>query len=618
MFRPIETGDNAIASPINNNNALSQESALLLAEYRPPVLPVQEDDFLEFTNLYEDTPVVAVSREQSVGVPVIGVTDTNVAVKPLAELSEKRSAFEFDPDAPRTVSVEETDSPASPRNWTMAIDLTASGDVRYNGENIPTGATSKLAQILDMAEKTRDQPITLYVQAALPLPTTVGEDGRVHSNRKDQEVATYRLENGQVTLVDQGPSRGLEQDLVELLKRASQRAGEGNLGLIIQSHGFAAKGLGGDTGEVSLSELEQAITNGLEGSSKTSLDLINFDSCLMGNLNVVQSMQGEAEHIVASAEIESAVEDADGQNMRTTLSALFDNPDLTPEEYAAVSVRLASEGHNDESGNTDLDSTGTYTLAHIAVEQYPQMEVAMDELGAELTQLIADPAQRQTITEIMDGIRPFSEGGAMLSGSFTFANRDLGLFLTALDEKVRDGELSDPDGSLIRGLEQTRQAISELIPQYHGENFDQYDQMSGLSLFLPDGEHLDVTSLMQEASPLGDMVSSLSNNNAIFDNRDRLVKSLTFNLETMSSYGDTSALAAGIGRIGVAEDEAQMKDAIAYLKALLEKEQSGVLGNAWMAEERPEFNNTRDEIFAEQLEQLSPKWREFLTSLRLQ
>lgn len=588
----------------------------MLAEYRPPVLPVHEGDFLDFTNPFADAP--AAPAEASAVAQVIDALDANVALKPSTEVTEKRSPFEFQADAPRAITVEETDVPESPRQWTMAIDLTASGDVNFNGENVPTGAASKLAQILEMAEKTRDQPITLYVQAVLPLPTTVGEDGRVHSNRKDQEVATYRLEDGQVMLVDQGPTRGFEQDLVELLKRASQRAGEGNLGLIIQSHGYAAKGLGGDTGEVSLSELEQAITNGLDGSGKTSLDLLNFDSCLMGNLNVVQAMQGEADHLVASAEVESAVADADGQNMRTTLGALFDNPDLTPEAFAALSVQLASEGHNGETGNTDLDSTGTYTLAHLNVAQYPQLETALDKLGGGLAQLIADTPQRHILAEIMNGIQPFSEGGAMLSGSFSFANRDLGLFLDAIDEEVQNGNLHDTDGSIARLLEDTREALSQVVPQFHGESFDQYDQMSGLSLFLPDEEHIDVTNLMQDSSPISHMVSSVSNSrNKVFENRDNLVKSLTFNLQELSGYGDTSELAAGIGRISGAEDMAQMETAIADMKALLIKVQSGVLGDAWMTMERPKFNNTRDGIFAEQLEQLPPKWQMFLNSMRL-
>ncbi|HNA74862.1 MAG TPA: hypothetical protein PKW73_16045, partial [Candidatus Obscuribacter sp.] len=157
------------------------------------------------------------------------------------------------------VSVNETDSPSSPRRWTMAIDLTASGNVEFQGERRPTGADNKLQQILDLAERTKDTPVTLYVQAALPLPETVRADGSVMTNRNDQQVATYRLEDGQIKLVDQGPSQGFQQNLENLLQRASQRAGQGNLGLMIQSHGFAANGLGGDTGEASLDELEQTI-----------------------------------------------------------------------------------------------------------------------------------------------------------------------------------------------------------------------------------------------------------------------------------------------------------------------------------------------------------------------
>jgi hypothetical protein len=606
MFRSEEIGDSAIASP-RVNNALSLESAQLLAEFKPPVLPAHTGDFLDLTNPYGDSE----SMDWNSDTGSIGLVSENQA-------PEKKS-LAFQPDAPRTVSVDETDAPDSPRNWTMAIDLTSGGDVEYNGERIPTGAAGKLSEILELAEKTRDQPVTLYVQATLPLPQIVREDGSIRTNRNDQEVATYRLEDGQITLVDRGPSRGFEHDLVELLKRASERAGDGNLGLIIQSHGYAAKGLGGDSGEVSLAELEQAITSGLDGSGKTSLDLLNFDSCLMGNLNVIQAMQGNAEHIVASAEVESAVADADGQNMRTTLGALLDNPDLTPEEYAAVSIELASAGHNDETGNTDLNSTGTYTLAHVDVDQYPQLEAGINELGEELSELIADPAQRQTLVELMNEIQPFSEGGAMLSGSFAPANRDLGLFLAELEQAVSNGDLKDSDGSLSATVGEVRDALSDVVPQYHGENFGQYEEMSGLSLFLPNYEHIDVTSLLQDASPLRHMISSVNNAKlADFNSRENLVRSLTFNLESLSSYGDASSLASAIENLRAAEDQAQTDIAMANLQSMLVDANSGDLGAAWMNANRSEYDERRDQIFAQELEQLPPAWSDFINSLRVQ
>lgn len=606
MFRSEEIGDSAIASP-KVNTAIALESAQLLAEYKPPVLPSHTGDFLDLTNPYGD-------GESMDWNSVSG----SVGLASESQTPEKRS-LTFQPDAPRTVSVDDFDAPDSPRNWTMAIDLTSAGDVEFNGERIPTGAAGKLSEILELAEKTRDQPVTLYVQATLPLPQIVREDGSIRTNRNDLEVATYRLEDGEITLVDQGPSRGFDHDLVELLKRASERAGEGNLGLIIQSHGYAAKGLGGDSGEVSLAELEQAITSGLEGSGKSELDLLNFDSCLMGNLNVIQAMQGNADHIVASAEVESAVADADGQNMRTTLGALLDNPNLTPEEYAAVSIELASAGHNGETGNTDLDSTGTYTLAHVDVDQFAQLEAGVNELGEELSALIDDPSQRQTLVELMNEIQPFSEGGAMLSGSFASANRDLGLFLTELEQAVSSGELRDPDGSLSETVGEVRDALSDVVPQYHGENFGQYEEMAGLSLFLPNDEHVDVTSLLQEASPLRHMISSVNNATlADFSKRENLVRSLTYNLETLSSFGDTSALTAAIENLRTAEDQAQTNIAMANLQSLLVDANSQDLGAAWMNANRPGYNERRDAIFAQELEQMPPAWSDFINSLRVQ
>lgn len=516
------------------------------------------------------------------------------------------------------VSVNETDSPSSPRRWTMAIDLTASGNVEFQGERRPTGADNKLQQILDLAERTKDTPVTLYVQAALPLPETVRADGSVMTNRNDQQVATYRLEDGQIKLVDQGPSQGFQQNLENLLQRASQRAGQGNLGLMIQSHGFAANGLGGDTGEASLDELEQTIRNGLKASGREALDILNFDSCSMGNLNVAQAMQGEARHVVASAEVERSLNDADGQNVRTTLGAILDQPDLSPQDFADRSIALARQGHNDDTGNLNPEASGTETLAHLDLSKYPQMEATLDNLGEKLMTAASQPQNRQALVQIIDGVNPFASEGARISGAFEPSRRDLGLFLNALEQGLKENKITDPDGSLKQALEASRSALKSLVRDFHGENYKGYNEMAGVSVFLPGSDILSLDAHIAANSPLTDMLTSSTPGRkfARFDNRENLAESLNRSLEDMENLGDTKPLAQAVEKMATAKNETEFDQSLRQLQDLLRETQAGPLGRALIEAQRQDMQERRNRLFEQQLNRLPPHWQNFLNTMR--
>lgn len=599
MDRPKSGSDQSVeAAPITN--PASEESAALLAhrasngEKAKPSTP----DFLTLTNPYEKPSAAEPSGQEGSALNDRGIENTG--------------------SAGERISVDETDSPSTPRRWTMAIDLTASGNVEFQGERRPTGADNKLQQILDLAERTRDKPVTIYVQAALPLPETVREDGSIMTNRNDQQVATYRLEDGQIKLVDQGKSQGFQQNLENLLQRASQRAGQGNLGLMIQSHGFAANGLGGDTGEASLEELEQTIRNGLRASGREALDILNFDSCSMGNLNVAQAMQGEARHVIASAEVERSLNDADGQNVRTTLGAILDQPQMSARDYADRSIALARQGHNDDTGNLNPEASGTDTLAHFDLSRYPQMERALDGLAEKLTTAARLPQNRQALVQIIDGVSPFGNEGARGTGAFGPSRRDLGLFLNALEQGLNENKISDADGSLRQALEASRGALGDLVRDYHGENYNRYNEMAGVSVFLPGSDILNLDAHIAANSPLTDMLTSSAPGSkfARFQNRENLAESLNRSLQEMENLGDTRELSRSVENLAGAGNEAEFDQSLAQLQEGLQRMQAGPLGRAIIASQRQEMQERLDRLFEQQLNRLPSNWQNFLNTLK--
>ncbi len=79
------------------------------------------------------------------------------------------------------------------------------------------------------------------------------------------------MQNGHITGLENGAaSRGLANDVTDLLRAAGQVAPASNIGLIVQSHGGAANGLEGDSGRASVSDVHRGVTAGLAGSGHSS------------------------------------------------------------------------------------------------------------------------------------------------------------------------------------------------------------------------------------------------------------------------------------------------------------------------------------------------------------
>lgn len=580
------------------------------------------------TNLFEQNPAEAfLQRVQNT---LAGRTLEAQGVLPTLTFleSEPRSGARGERAAERsserhtgdrsTFSLPESEGPATPRRWTVAINLSSSGSIDIDGERRPIGADGKVDQILALAERTRDTPVTLYVQATLPVPMREGAGGSFISEPGTRQVATYRIENGEVTMLERQPTQGAQRDIERLLERASQRAGDGSLGLILQSHGFAAGGIGGDSGRVTLPQLEGAITNGLRASGRTAVDVLNFDSCSMGDLNVMQAMHGEARNIVGSAELERAFgADVDGQNMRATLGALLDNPSLTPEQYAARSIELARAGSNDDAGNVRSDAAGTETLAHFDQSRFPQFASSLDRLGVALTEIARDPARRAVMLSMISEAHALGDEGPS-TGQFSPERRDLGAFLDGLDRRFADGSLGQSSPEISDAIRNARQELRNFVREYHGEPYNGYNRMSGLAVFLPTRDLLNIDDYIRANSPSGIILNSIEpdSKQSRFEFREDLTDYLGQLTRTMSAFGETSQMEAVIGQIRESRDEATMRAAVTTLRTQVEAFQASSGFQRYLDSERAESLALRDRVYDEQLQHVPPQWRGFLDAFR--
>lgn len=138
-----------------------------------------------------------------------------------------------------------------------------------------------------------------------------------------------------------------------------------NYWLVISDHGDAWKGAledDGNEGWMSLPQIQQALG---EARQKTGhkLDLLSFDCCYMGSLEVAHQLRDEAKYMVSSQE-------EVGWHGHSYQQVLQDIDSLTPRQLAE---KLVESGRNHPKE--------FQTLAAVDLEKIPQVSNAVRQLG---------------------------------------------------------------------------------------------------------------------------------------------------------------------------------------------------------------------------------------------
>ncbi len=508
-----------------------------------------------------------------------------------------------------TVNLTESDQPNKPRTWTMAIQLTSSGTLEADGRQVNTGAARKSEEILRLAKLTENSPVTLYVQSV---------DAMQSKDDKTPTVSTYRIEGGKVTLVEQRQSQSPQADLESLLGRASRRAGDGHLGLVIQSHGTAESGIYGDTGKLPLEQLKESLSRTLKANGRDSLDLLNFDSCSMGNLDVAAFMSGVARHMVASSELEHSFGfDVDGQNISRTLTELLANPTMSPHDFAQRSIQLAQQGANDDAGNLVADASGTETLAHVDTSKMERLTKSVEGLGTSLSTLIQNPAYRSEMLKLIDQLPSFGSIGTRANGTIKPERRDLGLFLDKLDESIKSGKFGVVNEALIAAVAEAKAAQRDAIAGYHGENYKQYDRMSGLSLLLPGSATYALENLTTELSPFGMIaLAADSTKFANFDSRADFASSLRPEAEQIDREVGGNHISNMLEKISSAQTPAEFDAALVQLKQTLKVSQESPAGIEIERKARQQANEIVNQHLLSRSVLSTPGWQAFLLAMQ--
>ncbi len=515
--------------------------------------------------------------------------------------------------------------------WTMAVNLAASLGDQF-------GAVSKGQQLRDLAKETEGKPVTIVAQ-------------QMGQGPEGPFVERFVIKDGKVTSQGQSPSRGFAEDLEALTAMAAKDHPAKRMGVVIQSHGTAIKGMSGDNGGASLSQLADAMRRGMERGGRSKLDVLDFDACLMGQQEVLSAVSGLSEHVLASPELELANSGTmggkvDGQPVREMMRALLQDPGMDGEAFARKAVELASQAARpfdvDKDGKADADIdplNATPTLSHFDMEHMPAMNRAMDGLGSALSAAMREPAQRQAIMDLISRAPRYSASEAEGNGH-GLQQRDLKTFSEGLQGAIAQGKLKDPSGSLSKAATATLEALNSLVGAYHGEEKgalpgidpQNYRDMGGLGVFMPSAEFLTgtpetlATPLAQIADNAGYFSRQVADPQATAEERTR-AKALflrgagnamreTWERLPDARRADFTPLAEAFDALEQAETPAEISAAAKRYGEVAAKLQDGPAGQLLTRQKADERRELVDQAYGLARPHMTEGWKEFTQALR--
>ena len=498
-----EKGKHEKFTDLNKN--LQQEANNPQLSLKTSRSPAVEPEYLTFSDPFtKDTANKELGKQHNkTNVEDFRPASSNDSQRDLDKQRHERNLEDFRPPSsnPKT------------QEWTVCVNLTTSA--QENGVQI--GGNAEIQELQRLASQTAGKPVTILAQNIIEDPN--------HSGK--YLVERYEIKDGHVNKLPTEQSKGMAQDLANLLSTATHNYPSKRVALINQSHGGGTAGLSdGHGGSCTLNEFVGAVKQGLAGSGHQKLDLLDFDACSMGNSGVVSQVRGVTEQLVASAAPEMGYGGSyDAQNLSTIITNVLQNPQQSGEALGEAIINAANHGANgnpvESPGNNHHE--GTDTLAHYNLQKYDDFKGALNNFGNALAQAARDPDQKEVLSQIIQNTPTYPANEA------TSANRDLKRFVEQVNEALNNGRLRDPDGSLHNAINALLTSQRQLVESYHAnpearetsvtpgsQDNEQssragYEKMGGLSVFLPPA---DANQMARNLTPL----SRLANRSTIRPN----------------------------------------------------------------------------------------------------
>lgn len=240
--------------------------------------------------------------------------------------------------------------------------------------------------------------------------------------------------------------------------------------LILWDHGAGWNGFAFDNDtnfadtvdHLTLPELETAVSQALAQTHLDKFDLVAFDACLMGQIDVFQTLQPYADYAVGSEELTPG----HGWDYQTLLANLYATPDMNGIQLAQQIV------DNFTNMYTQVEPDDFVTMTAVDLAKLPPLTNAIEQLAAAL---LHDPAQAvSAIADARSGTETFARAYAETDD--LYAAIDLGHFAAILSQR-------SPDPVVQETAVTVQQTIAEtVVAQMKGNAFK---HSQGVAIYFP-------------------------------------------------------------------------------------------------------------------------------------
>ncbi|MDI6826885.1 MAG: clostripain-related cysteine peptidase [Armatimonadota bacterium] len=205
--------------------------------------------------------------------------------------------------------------------------------------------------------------------------------------------------------------------------------------------------------EMNLDQLHSAL------ASDPKLDIVLFDACLMGMLEVAYAIDDNAEIMVASEDNIPA----SGQPYHLLLSTLQSKPDMTPFEFGTVIV-------NSYVGYYINNTSGPLTASAIKLSSIRELANAVDNLGTAILQNLN--SERSIVRDVQQKVQYFDS-----EKMFYDDYKDIYDFASLLSTQAATVEVRSAASSVTNAVKNI------IIAERHAGN--QVANAHGISIYVP-------------------------------------------------------------------------------------------------------------------------------------
>ena len=345
--------------------------------------------------------------------------------------------------------------------WTVLVYMNADNNLEAAG----------LLDLNEMEAAPLSDQVNVLVQIDRAAGEVVSEDDWADARRYHIQNDADMTAIGSEVMTQLGEvNMGDPQTLADFLAWGIVNYPANRYALILWDHGAGWSGIAfdGDTADfgqsdfLSLSDLDDALAGALAQTGLERLDVVGFDACLMGQLDVLQTLTPYAAYAVGSEELTPGM----GWDYRAILGQLADEP-------AMDGGRLAQQiAANFVDYYTLVEPDDFVTMTAVDLAQVDRVTTAVAQLAQTLA---VDPAQAAgAVGDARSGAEAYAR---VFAGEFDrYAAVDLHHFASILAQR-------SPDEAIQAAAEGVMAAVeTAVVANEHGSGFK---HSGGIAIYFP-------------------------------------------------------------------------------------------------------------------------------------